>query len=87
MADLAKIEGDEIVIRVPIRALVEVVRNEWAGPDKHFAVIDLPGLAAEVVCCLNEEDEVGRSILDAAVSSAIGLGSDFVVVAEGTYHG
>lgn len=59
----AIIEGDAIVIRVPIAYLSTIVEGGWAagGYDTHFKVMDAPVFAKELCSALNDEDEEGTT--------------------------
>lgn len=76
--ELAKIEGDEIVIRIKIDALPVAMAGSPLGLDWH--VTDAAEFAKEFVHELNNEQEDGTTplhvVFDKAMSSAIDNGCD-----------
>lgn len=67
--ELAKIEGDEIVIRVKIEALPCAMAGSPLGAEIH--VTDAAVFAEEFVRALNDEDEVGTTLLHKAFDRAM----------------
>lgn len=82
--EMACIEGDDIVIRVPIAALADAAKvafDEQYGFEEHDCRVSDPKQAAEaVVRALNDEDEEGttpvHTLLDKAVISALEEGEE-----------
>lgn len=74
MTELANIEGEEIVIRVPLSALPAAAKVAWDeafGFEEHtFAVDDVNTFAAEFVRELNAEDEEGTTLIHVALDKA-----------------
>jgi hypothetical protein len=73
MRELAQIEGEEVVIRVPISGLphaADVAWNEQYGEHGLF-VEDLGEFAKEFVRYLNSEDEEGSTVLHFAFDRAV----------------
>lgn len=68
---LAKIEGDEIVIRVPIGALNQCVQHVMGGLGEIYEVTDAPVFAKEFVNALNAENEIGDTVIHLAFDKAI----------------
>jgi len=86
---LARIEGDAIVIRVPLHALVSAMewhplRGDPAQPPK-CRIVDLPAFAREVVDRLNDFGEGNdcpvTEILDDAMHDVIDAGSESIWIA------
>ncbi len=86
---LARIEGDAIVIRVPLHALVSAMewhplRGDPAQPPK-CRIVDLSAFAAEVVDRLNDFGEGNdcpvTEILDDAMHDVIDAGSESIWIA------
>lgn len=71
----AKIEGDEIVIRIPIEALphaAEVAWDQEYGEDEHALYVeDVNEFAKEFVYALLKEDEEGSTVLHFAFGEAV----------------
>jgi hypothetical protein len=84
MTELARIEGEEIVIRIPLQGLVSAMeshpfRGDPALPPK-CRITDLPAFAREVVDRLNDFDDSNdcpiTEMLDNAMEHVIENGSD-----------
>ena len=81
---LASIEGEEIVIRVPIGAIATaavVSFDEAFGFEQHdFRITDAAVFAPAMVDALNDEEEDGTTpidkLLDAAVIAAMEAGAE-----------
>lgn len=60
----ARIEGDEIVIRIPIEAIpiaLEVYCETHIDPaDEYYRVVDLPTVAEEFIIAFNREENDDR---------------------------
>lgn len=78
----AVIEGETIVIRVPIASLAQVVEGAWAlgSLDMRWKVTDAPVFARDLVVELNREDEQGttkiHTMFDKAINEALEQGAD-----------
>lgn len=90
MPDLARIEGDDIVIRVPIATIPLAVNAGWAAHkvDTPVRVDDPEAFAKEMLYTLNAE-QVGRSgntlvmdIMDQAINGAIECGAGEEITEE-----
>lgn len=83
---MAAIEGDQVVIRVPIAALPVAMSGSPIWHDCH--VTDAAVFAVEFVRALNEEEEDGTTLLhrafDKAMSNAVESGCDGVAEGQGT---
>lgn len=83
---LARIEGDDVVIRVPIAALAEehVIPSDLLDSEfrPKVRVTDAAAFAADFVHALNAEAENGDTmvhrLLDQAFTLAVGEGSEAV---------
>ncbi|MFS4580387.1 hypothetical protein [Phaeobacter sp. C3_T13_0] len=90
MPDLAKIEGDEIVIRMPIATIPVAVNAGWAAHkvDTPVRVDDPRAFAKEMLHTLNaEQDDRGGNtlvmdIMDQAINGAIEFGAGEVITEE-----
>lgn len=71
---LANIEGEEIVVRIPLDALplaASVAWDEHYGFEQHNLVVeDVQAFAKEFVFELNRENEVGDTLLHFAFDKA-----------------
>lgn len=82
--EYAKIEGEEIVIRIPISAIPEAVQvafDHAYGFERHdFAVANAEVFAREILAELNSEQEDGTTpidlLLDAAACKAMENGAE-----------
>lgn len=78
----AKIEGEDIVIRVAVSALPQVVEGAWTAGymETRFKVTDAPTFAKELVSELNAESEDGTTAIhkmfDACINEAIEQGAE-----------
>lgn len=72
--EAAKIEGDEIVIRVPIEAIphaASVAFDEQYGEGEHdISVVDAPVFAKELLRELVAEKEDGTTLVDEMLDKA-----------------
>ena len=71
--ELAAIEGDEIVIRVPISAIPEaasVAFDEQYGENHDVNVIDAPVFARELLSALLDESEDGTTLIHEMLDKA-----------------
>ena len=89
MAELASIEGDDIIIRFPVSGLVtalEYMPNPPFNFDEEPRFTDLPAFAKEFVRELNREAEDGTTLvhiaLDAALTRAVENGAEGVEFVE-----
>ena len=79
-----RLEGDAIVIRLPLDVLALALEGSWAasGMDDHWRVTDASLFAPEVVRALEDEDEEGTTavhkLFDAAFLAAIEAGAEGV---------
>lgn len=77
--EFAKIEGDEIVIRVSIDAIQTAV-DAVPGWPENYRIADLAEAAKAIVYRLNDEEEDGTTLihraLDQAVLSALEQGDE-----------
>ncbi len=81
---LANIEGDDIVIRIPIKSIADAAKvafDEEYGFEEHSITVTDNRLAAEaIVRQLNDEEEDGTTlvhqILDKAVTNAFEDGDE-----------
>ncbi len=89
MTELARIEGEEIVIRIPLQGLVSAMeshplRGDPAQPPE-CRIVDLPAFAREVVDCLNDFGEGNdcpvTEMLDDAMHDVIDAGSESIWIA------
>lgn len=87
LEEYCKIEGDDIVIRMPIDAFINGVLNseyathmyEWDGKflkDK-WTVLNSQVLAQDLLSCLCAEDEVGNTILTTAFDDAFEILNEY----------
>lgn len=81
MIPLVKIEGDEIVIRLPIDAIPNAAGIAmWEGFNCEYPVIDAKIFATELVRSLKKETEAGTTLvhlmLDKAVLVAVENGAE-----------
>ncbi len=74
MSELANIEDDQIVIRIPIAALTDACKIAWDdeyGEEDHgVAVIDAAVFAPYFVRELNEEEEDGATLVHLMLDKA-----------------
>jgi hypothetical protein len=74
--DLAKIEGDEIVIRISLDTLPIAAEAVWS--DDGYEISDIYTFAKELVWILNREEENGDTIvtdmLDKGINEALEQG-------------
>ncbi len=74
MSELANIEGDQIVIHIPIAALTDACKIAWDdeyGEEDHgVVVIDAAVFAPDFVRELNEEDEEGTTLVHLMLDKA-----------------
>jgi hypothetical protein len=72
-AGKAVVEGDALVIRVPLEVLPTVVEGAWAsgGMDTRLLVTSPAKLAAELCLVLNDEDERGTTRVHKMFDSAL----------------
>lgn len=80
LEEYCKVEGSDIVIRMPISALISGVLNSeyadrcaaWTGEyrENYWTVIDSFHLAQDLLVSLTEESEDGSSILSNAFDKA-----------------
>lgn len=81
MVDLAKVEGDEIVIRIPIEAIpfaLEYYNDQFVDADDHV-IEDLMVFAQEMVRILNSEpydEPYINEFLDGVLAEAINQGAE-----------
>lgn len=72
---LAKIEDDEIVIRIPRTALSTafdvLMARELVAERPIYRIVDLVAFSKEFVMVLNEENESGDTILHVAFDKAM----------------
>lgn len=78
MEKLAKIDGEEIVIRFPIAALTGVVPYalERAWGARNIAVVDKVAFAEELVVELNREEENGDTPVHRMIDNAVVRAAD-----------
>ena len=73
--DLANLEGDEVVIRIPVSALAHAASVAWDeayGFEQHtLHVGNLEDFTKEFLTYLNQESETGETVLHAAFDKAI----------------
>lgn len=78
----AVIEGDEIVIRLPIEALPDVIEGAWSmnALRTRYQIVDGEAFAKELTLALNREDEQGTTpihrMCDKAIEYAIDQGAE-----------
>lgn len=78
----AVIKNGEIVIRVPIDYLPVIVEGSWAlnALDIRYKITDAALFADDLVAALNDEDEVGSTVIhnmfDKAINEAINQGAE-----------
>lgn len=72
--NIMNIEGDEIVIRVPIDALPDIAAtafDHYYGFDKHrIAVVDSKAFAKDLVEQLSKEDDCGNTMVTRTIDFA-----------------
>lgn len=72
--EMAKIEGGEIVIRVPFEAIPDAAKvafdEEWGEEEHGIAVVDAAVFAGELVRALNDEQEDGTTLADLMLDKA-----------------
>jgi len=77
----AIIEGDAIVIRVPLATLPMVVEGAWAtgNLNPRMQITNLAEFSADLIRALNDEEEDGSAplhrLFDAAINEAINQGA------------
>lgn len=77
----AEIKDGDVVIRVPLAALPQVLEGAWAtcALDTRYKLTDVDAFAKELVSALNDEDEEGSTAIhkmfDAAIEEAINQGA------------
>ena len=73
--DLAKIEDNEIVIRIPFNALPNAFLHAWDeeyGFDNHtFIITDINIAAQNFINYINEENEVGETTIHRTLDEAV----------------
>lgn len=88
----AVIEGDAIVIRVPLKNLQAVLDGGYACNvyDRRYKITNLPGAAKDICNALDDEDEEGTTsihrLFDAAINEAMNQGSEWFEEHEDQEH-